>query len=344
MRPWTALAMVVALPGLSCDHGAAPRADPGRASRPGSDAMKVAVAPAARRRASPGRAAPPPARRAHVQDPFAVDPKLDLKLRWDSHRRRRWLHVSYLGSAGDRVPALFRRARGRGRLPAVILGHGHGGDARSMVKFFGEPFKGRRVHLLAVNHPFHGHSRQVRGQDICAPSAPLLVRRFTRAVRDLRHAVRLLQRMPGVDPRRIGYLGFSLGAVLGGLLIAHEPRVRAAVLVSPAGDWPTLARSSSYWKLGWNTRLLPRWLADPAVGRLLATVDPARVIARFAPRPLLLVVGSHDRVIHPSSGRSLARAAGRGSVLLQHRGGHGPGRRIRRRAARWLVRRLEGRP
>jgi len=206
-----------------------------------------------------------------------------------------------------------------------------------MVGFFGEAFKNQRVHLLAVDHPFHGHHRRVRGQDICAGSPGLLVQRFIRAVRDLRHAVRVLRSQPSVDPARIGYLGFSLGAVLGGLLASHEPKLRAAALVSPAGNWRVLARSNSQWKLGWNTMLLPRWLTLPAQRRQLDLVDPARSIKRFAPRALLVVVGQRDRVIRPEAGVSVHQGAGKGSVLWKHVGGHGPGRRLRRRVAVWLA-------
>lgn len=278
-----------------------------------------------------------PMRRAAAVGSYAVDSALDLGVRWGKNHNRRWRKVSYLGSDGDRVPALYRRVRAPGRYPAVILGHGHGGDARSMIQFFGDAFKLQRVHLLAVNHPFHGHQRRVRGQDICAQTPEKLVQRFTRAVRDLRHAVRVLQSHPNVDPKRIGYLGFSLGAVLGGLLASHEPNLRAAALISPAGKWPVLARSNSKWKLGWNTTLLPRWLAHAPHRRLLQRVDPALSIKRFTPRPLLVVVGRRDRVIRPESGETLHKGAGKGSVYWKHVGGHGPGRQLRRRVAVWLA-------
>ncbi len=304
-------------------------------------AMMSAGAPARRvARARPARR--PSAPVAVKKDPFAIDPKLDLKIRWGRNRDRRWQHVSYLGSGGDRVPALYRRVRARGRYPAVIMGHGHGGDSHSMVQFFGDAFKLQRVHLLAIDHPFHGHTRRVRGQDICAGTPEELVRRFTRAVRDLRHAVRVLRSHPKVDPNRIGYLGFSLGAVLGGLLASHEPKLAAAALVAPAGSWSTLAGSNSRWKLGWKTRRLPIWLKNPTHRRLLSTIDPARTIKRFAPRPLLVVVGRRDRVIRPVSGLTVAKAAGKGSVLWKHVGGHGVGRKLRRRLAVWLAKQLHG--
>jgi len=332
-------ALVLLLAGGGCGRG---QRSSGGGAEPAAAPKTAAVVDEARARPVVSRPGPrrSPAPRTAPRATFAVDKGLDLRVRWGSNRDRRWRNVTYRGSAGDRVTALFRRVRARGRYPAVILGHGHGGDCRSMVQYFGDAFVNQRVHLLAVDHPFHGHHRRVRGQDICAGDPAKLVRRFARAVRDLRHAVRVLRGHPKVDPGRIGYLGFSLGAVLGGLLASHEPRLRAAALISPAGDWPTLARSNSRWKLGWKTELLPRWLAHAGRRRLLATVDPARTIGRFAPRPLVVVVGRRDRVIRPESGVAVHEAAGKGSVLWRHVGGHGPGRRLRRRVAVWLATQL----
>jgi len=296
-------------------------------------------APSAERRpASP----PPTARPARVSaSPFAVDPNVDLKARWSVVPNRTWQTVTYRGSAGDRIPALFRAARRPGRRPAIILGHGHGGDARSMARFFGSLLS-RRVHVLAVNHPYSGHDRKVPGEDICPRDARRLVKRWIRAVRDLRYAARLLAERPDVDPQRIGYLGFSLGACLGALFVAHEPRVRAAALVSPAGTWSVLAATDSYWHIGWHHQPLAQWLRDPTLRAQLAIIDPARSIARFAPRPLLVVVGQRDKVIRDISGLTVFRAAGKGKRLIHHPGGHGPGRTLRRRVTRWLERQLYG--
>jgi dienelactone hydrolase len=248
--------------------------------------------------------------------------------------------MSYAGSAGDRVPALLRLAPGPGRLPAIVLGHGHGASAEDIADHLGEGFAGRAVHLLAPDHPFHGDRLRHERGDLCPDRPEVLVARWLRAVQDLRRAVAVLRQHPHVDPRRIGYVGFSLGGVLGGLLAAHEPDLAAAVLVAPAGSWKDLAASSSGWKLGWNRRLLPEWLKDPRLASLLATVDPARSIARFAPRPLLVVAGRRDAVIRPEAAEALHRAAGKGAEITFHPGGHGPGPRALRQLSEWILGKL----
>lgn len=279
------------------------------------------------------------ARPVGAEGELDVDPTRDLAPRFPVVPGRTWQEVSYLGAARDRIPALFRPARRPGRRPAVILGHGHGGDAVEMSLFFGDKLS-REVHVLAVNHPFHGHGRKQRGEDICPKDAERLVERWIRAVRDLRHALGVLGARADVDPARIGYLGFSLGGCLGALFAAHEPRLRAAALVAPAADWKLLASTDSFWHLGFGGQPLGAWLGDPRLAGRLAVIDPARSIARFAPRPLLVVVGENDRVIRASSGQALFRAAGKGKELLLHPGGHGPGGALRLRIARWLERQL----
>jgi poly(3-hydroxybutyrate) depolymerase len=287
------------------------------------------------------------ARKGAGKKPFALKTPLALAVRWPKKATGSWQRVSFAGSAKDRVRALWRSAaagegkkQSKAKRPAVILGHGHNGDKRGMAQGFGEAFADRSVHLLAVDHPFQGERRRSLDEDICPPRYRLLVKRWIRAVRDLRRAVAVLRARKEVDSARIGYLGFSLGAVLGGVLAGHEPKLAAAVLIAPAARWEVLAATRSRWKLGWNTALLGRWLRCAPCKRLLARVDPARTIQRFAPRPLLVVVGQNDLVIRPLAGLALYERAGKGAQLIKHSGGHAPGPALRVRAARWLVKKL----
>lgn len=312
--------------------------EPMAAARPAPRPARPAASPMAPC-GSPHSAVKRPLRPA-PKHPFAIDRKEPLNARWGYVSGQRWHPSSFRGSAGDRIPVLMRYASGRGRHPAVILGHGHGGDAQNMARFFGPAFRSPQIHLLAVNHPFHGHKRKVHGQDICPDRPDLLAKRWIRAVRDLRLAVAALRSHPRVDPKRIGYLGFSLGACLGGLLAGVEPDLKAAALVSPAGNYDVLARSRSSWKIGWDNQLLPRWLQVPRTKKLLATVDPVTYIRRFAPRPLLIVLGRRDSVIHPDASLALYNAAGPGRELHRHTSGHGPPGLTRRAAAKWLVQKL----
>jgi len=120
-------------------------------------------------------------------------------------------------------------------------------------------------------------------------------REFTRAhyrsfgkveVADLFAAVRQLpSRMPGVDPARIGFFGWSYGGFLGAraMLDADTP-FAAAVAVAPVTDW-TL----------YDTAYTERYLGMPDGGKAAPYASanlPAR--ASLLSKPLLLVHGTAD--------------------------------------------------
>src|ERR1700690_2416247 len=52
-------------------------------------------------------------------------------------------------------------------------------------------------------------------------------------VREMRRALDLLAAQPQVDPARLGYVGHSMGAILGVSLLAVEPRIKTAALMAP---------------------------------------------------------------------------------------------------------------
>jgi len=53
---------------------------------------------------------------------------------------------------------------------------------------------------------------------------------------DLRRAVDVVLSRPGVDPKRIGFVGHSFGATWGGVLAGVEKRIKAYVLMAGLPD------------------------------------------------------------------------------------------------------------
>jgi dienelactone hydrolase len=49
--------------------------------------------------------------------------------------------------------------------------------------------------------------------------------------KDLRRSIDYLETRPDIDTKRLAYYGFSWGAMLGGVMPAIEPRLKAAVLL-----------------------------------------------------------------------------------------------------------------
>ncbi|NCT81732.1 MAG: S9 family peptidase [Comamonadaceae bacterium] len=193
-----------------------------------------------------------------------------------------------LTAADGRTPlnAFFfaPRAAQPGRHPVIVMAYG--GPGASTVNWGW----GRDMALIAY--------WQQRGYGVMTLDTRGMQHRdreFTRAhraafgkteVADLFAAVRQLPaRVPGVDPARIGFFGWSYGGFLGAraVLDADTP-FAAAVAVAPVTDW-TL----------YDTAYTERYLGLPEGGKALAYADanlPAR--AALLSRPLLLVHGTAD--------------------------------------------------
>jgi dienelactone hydrolase len=189
--------------------------------------------------------------------------------------------VSY-ASGGRTIQAYLVVPRGSKRRPAVVFVHGSGGDRSELLP---------QAELLA-------QQRDAVALTITAPSSAvtttprtlggLLAQARSLTVNDVvavRRAVDLLQTLPGVDPHRIGYVGWSAGARLGAVVAGAEPRIRALVLLSAGAD------------------ALSAFVANaPAqargrVRRVLGSVDPLRYIAWARPGSVLLEDGHRDAVV-----------------------------------------------
>jgi hypothetical protein len=142
--------------------------------------------------------------------------------------------------------------------------------------------------------------------------------------RDLRAAVRFLQRRADVDPTRIGGLGLSVGGELLLQTAAHTSDLRA--VVSEGAGQRSLAEHLDNPELGTVQRWFTGMAAQTAAVAVLSNGVPpdglADLVPRIAPRPVLLIEaekGNPDEVLN----EVYDRAAGESSELWKvSRGGH----------------------
>src|SRR5581483_2735179 len=115
---------------------------------------------------------------------------------------------------------------------------------------------------------------------------------------------------PSVDPERIGYVGWSLGARTGAIAAGVEPRLKALVLMSggapPVSDYLAEAPAA----------------LRPKLRPLLRDVDPLRWIARAQPGSLLLQDGRRDELVPQAALEGLAAAAPEHTDVRWYRAGH----------------------
>jgi dipeptidyl aminopeptidase/acylaminoacyl peptidase len=140
---------------------------------------------------------------------------------------------------------------------------------------------------------------------------------------DLRAAVDCLAAQPEADPERIAVYGFSMGGVLGIINAAEDKRIRAVVADSPFVNMLEMSRHIV------RSMFLPPLVflssADQrfkkAFGRGMADVDAAAAAPKIAPRPLLVLHGTRDRVVPPRQPRTVFDAAREPKQLEVNPGG-----------------------
>lgn len=181
-------------------------------------------------------------------------------------------------SGSDSCAAWLTSPVGAGPHPGVVLVHGLGATRDMMLPQYEQHFAAAGIATLAFDYRYtgesEGHPRQhfsMRAQraDVCA-------------------ALTHLAAQPGIDARRIGLWGTSLGGLNVVRVASRRPEVRAVVIQCPIVHGPGAARS-----LGVRGAL--RLSPDIAVDALRAVTGRRR---RYLP------------IVGPQGGRAVVTAAG----------------------------------
>jgi dienelactone hydrolase len=231
--------------------------------------------------------------------------------------------VSYAGR-GRRVQAFLVLPPGRGPFPAVVYAHGSGEDRLAFVGVAAW-IVARGAVAITVDQPSDS------GPDPSPDALTGLRRqrdRTVRAVVDFRRAVDVLGSLPQVDDKRIGFVGFSAGARLGGILAGVERRIDAFVLMSggasPVREYVAPLRPG---------------LRGQAT-ELLAEVDPLGYVDRAAPAALFFQNGRRDEIVPQSALEALAAAGSEPKRVRWYDAGHGLNVRAFREQLDWLTEQL----
>jgi dienelactone hydrolase len=248
-------------------------------------------------------------------------------------------HGRFTSEPGQQVPFLIvRPARAAGRLPAVIVLHGTGGDKEGM-RGTCQDLAGRGMLAMAIDARYHGErvaggahgSDEYQAAILRAWREPGPRARehpwFYDTVYDLWRTVDHLQSRDDVDARRIGMIGFSMGGIQTWLAAATDERIAAAV--------PAIGVQSLRWSLEngqWQGRARTitkvHEAAAKEMGKTAVDAEVCRAVWRkivpgitdefdcpsmlraIAPRPLLILNGELDPNC-PLEGAKLAFGAAR---------------------------------
>ena len=146
--------------------------------------------------------------------------------------------VTYSTLLGLRVPAILYLPESRkGKIPALIVVNGHGGDKYAWYAFYSGILYARAGAAVLTYDPIGEGERNIhrksgtRAHDVLQDPPELGRRMGGLMMTDVMQAVSYLSQRPEVDSRRIGAMGYSMGSFVLSLACAVETRLRACVLV-----------------------------------------------------------------------------------------------------------------
>ena len=236
----------------------------------------------------------------------------------------------------ERVPTvILRPEKMTGKLPAVIVLHGTGGNKDGQIGFMKELVK-RNIIGVAIDARYHG-GRAGGAKGAAAYNDAITKAWLTKSgtamehpfyydtVWDLWRLADYLETRPDVDAKNLGMIGFSMGGIQPWLAAAVDERIKVAV--------PAIAVQSFRWSLEndqWQGRAntiktahtqAAKDLGEPAINQkvcralwtkiipgILDDYDCPSMLRLFAGRPLLIVSGTKDGNC-PYGGAKIAIAA-----------------------------------
>ena len=204
-------------------------------------------------------------------------------------------------------------AAAQGRLPAVVL---MGGIESGRLGLLRLPTDRYPLVWLSLDYPYE-LPRGIAGPGDARRELRRAVKGAEDTVAGILLARDYLETRADVDPGRVVAGGGSLGAFVTVIAAAVDERFGAVVLLYGGGDVARIIENNLAWKSGIGKRL-----AVEALNPWLAPLEPSRHVGRIAPRPLLMVNGTGDRMFPRACVDALYEAAGEPKELIWLETGH----------------------
>jgi dienelactone hydrolase len=243
--------------------------------------------------------------------------------------------IAYASPRGGKVPSYLVVPKGKGPFAGVLLLHPGQWDrscfldeATTLAQLGAVGLSidgpGKRPPKFGLHHPRTAEEHHAR---------------WTQAIVDLQRGLDLLTSKPDIDPDRIGYVGHSYGATLGGVLAGIEKRGKAYVLM--AG----LVAHSEWWRSGDHEyyRRFREQVTQKQVDEMVETmaqVDAIHFIGHAAPAALLFQFARHDEFISEQEALRYWRAASEPKEIRWYDTDHFFNERARQDRIAWLSERL----
>ncbi len=203
-------------------------------------------------------------------------------------------------SGGNTLIGRIYIPEGRAKKPAVAICHGYPGDTKNMD--LAEELALNGIVTLVFYY-----------QGAWGSGGKYSLTKLETGAKD---AVAYLRTLPYVDPKRVGLVSHSMGALPLSKTMSLDPTIKTGVLMSPASDTATMAAKE---KMDGTAKRL----AAMAEGKLKGATYESLMkdlewVAKntnpieLAPKikaPIMIVVGSNDTVTPPEACKKLYEAA-----------------------------------
>lgn len=258
---------------------------------------------------------PEPFRLGEHTFPVTVAPKFDLK-----HSGVLVSTVTFPSpvttphASNNTVHCLYFRPKKPGKYPAAIVLDIMDG-AQIISRGEAMWLAMNDVAALVVIMPYYGARRPAEGKlRLLSPDVPQSVENVKQTVLDCRRAAAWLAAQPEVNPDKIGLVGTSLGSLIGGVVVAAEPRIKLGCLILGGGglvdafyDHPKAAVITQ------ALRLLG--ITKEKLAKQIAPADPLTYAEHLKGKDLLLIAASRDDVVPPAAMKRLWEASGKPKIL-----------------------------
>ncbi len=218
---------------------------------------------------------------------------------------------------------------GDGPHAAVLFVHPAPGDRSTFLDEARNLARLGTVSLL-VDAPWTRERAQAWGMALADPAQA--VREHAAAVIALRRGLDLLAARRDVDAGRLGFVGHSIGALMGGILSGIEKRVRAYVLMAGSGSFTDVAVLNMPDLEG---AALERYR------RAMDPIDPIFYVPHAAPAALLFQFGLQDAFFPREKSLAFFEQASDPKAIRWYEAGHYLNDEARRERVEWLTDQLQ---
>ena len=138
---------------------------------------------------------------------------------------------------------------------------------------------------------------------------------------DLRRAVDILVARRDIDAKRIAFIGYSLGATIGGVLAGVEKRIKAYILMTAAGS------QIEFWREPNNATVesLKKRLTPERFELYVKSLEPVEqinYIKQAAPAKLFFQFAKEDKIIPVDAAQRFYDAASKPKTVKWYKTGH----------------------